>query len=132
VACWLVKSDPDTYGLSDLQRDGTTRWDGVSNPVAVKHIRAIQKGDEILVYHTGAEKSVVGVAHAASGGYADPKNAKLAVFDLEFVRALVRPVTLAAVKADPRFATFELVRLPRLSVMPVPPAIRERILALSK
>jgi len=132
MACWLVKSDPDTYALSDLQRDGTTRWDGVSNPVAVKHIRSIQKGDEILVYHTGDEKSVVGVARAASGSYADPKNAKLAVFDLEFVRALARPVTLATVKADPRFATFELVRVPRLSVMPVPPAIRERLLALSK
>ena len=132
MACWLVKSDPETYGLADLRRDGTTRWDGVSNPVALRHIRAIQKGDEILVYHTGDEKSVVGIARAASGGYADPKNAKLAVFDLEFVRALDHPVTLAAVKADPRFATFELVRVPRLSVMPVPEAARTRILAMSK
>ena len=126
---WLVKSDPDTYGLDDLQRDRKTLWDGVANPVAVKHIRAIAAGDSLFVYHTGAEKSVVGIARAASAGRPDPKDAKLAVFDLEFVRRVAKPVTLAALKADPAFAAFDLVRLPRLSVMPVPAPLWKKILA---
>ena len=126
---WLVKSDPDTYGLDDLERDRKTLWDGVANPVAVKHIRAIAAGDSLLVYHTGAEKAVVGIARAASAGRPDPKDAKLAVFDLEFVRRAAKPVTLAALKADPAFAAFDLVRLPRLSVMPVPAPLWKKILA---
>ena len=129
MAHWLVKSDPDTYGLDDLERDRKTLWDGVANPVAVKHIRAIAAGDSLFVYHTGAEKSVVGIARAASAGRPDPKDAKLAVFDLEFVRRVAKPVTLAALKADPAFAAFDLVRLPRLSVMPVPAPLWKKILA---
>lgn len=130
MAYWLVKSDPETYGLADLERDHTTRWDGVANPVAVKHIRGIAAGDAVLVYHTGKEKAVVGVGRAASAGAPDPKDPKLAVFDLEFVRRVPKPVTLAALKADAAFTGFDLVRLPRLSVMPVPALLWKKILAL--
>jgi len=131
MAYWLVKSDPDTYGLADLERDRRTRWDGVANPVAVKHIRGIAAGDAVLVYHTGAEKAVVGLGRAASAGAPDPKNPKLAVFDLEFVRRVPKPVTLVALKADAAFAAFDLVRLPRLSVMPVPAPLWKKLLALA-
>lgn len=130
MAYWLVKSDPDTYGLADLERDRKTRWDGVANPVAVKHIRGIAAGDPVLVYHTGQEKAVVGIGRAASAGGPDPKDPKLAVFDLEFVRRVPKPVTLAALKADATFAAFDLVRLPRLSVMPVPAPLWKKILVL--
>jgi predicted RNA-binding protein with PUA-like domain len=131
VGAWLVKSDPETYGLDDLERDGQTVWDGVTNPVAVRHLRAVHKGDSVLVYHTGDEKAVVGLGSAASDGRPDPKNSKLAVFDLAFVRRLPQPVTLAAIKADPRFGDFELVRVSRLSVMPVPADLWSRILKMA-
>ena len=132
MAYWLLKSDPDTYGFADLERDHRTTWDGVSNPVAVKHLRSIKEGDECLVYHTGEEKSVIGLATAASDARPDPKNPKLAVFDLEAVERLPHPVTLAAVKADPTFADFALVRQPRLSVMPVPPSLWKRLLSMAR
>jgi predicted RNA-binding protein with PUA-like domain len=131
VAQWLVKSDPETYGLADLERDRKTHWDGVANAVAVRHIRAIRKGDDVFIYHSGDDKAIVGVARAATDGRDDPKNAKLAVFDLQFVRRLAFPVPLAAVKADPQFAAFDLVRLPRLSVMPVPAALWKRLLTMA-
>lgn len=133
MAYWLVKADPDSYGYANLERDGTTRWDGVSNPLALKHMRAVAKGDAVLVYHTGAEKCVTGLARAASGPYPDPEDpsGRLVVFDLSAQRRLKQPVLLAAVKADPRFAEFPLVRMPRLSVMPVPPPLWKRLLDLA-
>lgn len=131
MASWLLKADPETYGLADLERDRTTRWDGVANNVALKHLRQVRSGDACLVYHSGAEKAIVGLAQATGDAYADPRDAKLAVFDLKFVRSWAKPVTLATLKADAHFADFELVRLPRLSVMPVPPALYMRILRLA-
>ncbi len=131
MAHWLVKSDPETYGLTELERDRKTRWDGVANAVAVRHIRAIRKGDDVFVYHSGGDKAIVGVARATTDGRDDPKNAKLAVFDLQFVRRLAFPVPLAAVKADAQFAGFDLVRLPRLSVLPVPAPLWKRLLAMA-
>src|SRR5262245_9212134 len=133
VAYWLVKSDPETYGLSELEHDRRTVWDGVTNPLALKHVRGVKKGDEVLVYHTGDEKSVVGLARAASDAGPDPKSRdpKLALFDLECVRRLPKPVSLAAIKADPRFAEFALVRMSRLSVMPVPPPLWKPLLELA-
>jgi predicted RNA-binding protein with PUA-like domain len=118
---WLLKTEPSTYSFDDLRRDKRTTWDGVSNPVALKNIRAMRKGDQAFVYHTGDEKAIVGVARIASDPFADPKldDARRVVIDLEPVRALRKPVTLAAVKADRRFADFALVRISRLSVMPV-------------
>lgn len=129
---WLLKTEPSTYAFADLVRDGRTTWDGVSNPVALGHLRAMKKGDEALVYHTGDEKAAVGIARVASDPYPDPKqkDPRLVVVDLEPVRALPRPVTLRAVKADPRFADFALVRISRLSVMPVTDAQWKALLAL--
>ena len=131
MAHWLLKTEPSTYSFADLQRDGKTRWDGVTNPLALKHMRATHKGDEAFLYHTGGEKAVIGVVRLLSDPYPDPRNARLVVFDLGPLRALARPVTLAEVKADPAFAGWELVRAPRLSVMPVPEAFWQRVLRLS-
>ena len=129
---WLLKTEPSTYSFADLVRDGRTTWDGVSNPVALKHLRAMRKGDEALIYHTGEEKAIVGVARIASEPYPDPRagDPKLVVVELEPVRPLSKPIPLAAVKADRRFAQFELVRIPRLSVLPVPAALWAGLLAL--
>jgi len=118
---WLFKTEPSAYSFAQLSADKRTTWDGVKNPLALKHLAGVRRGDEVLVYHTGGEKAVVGVARAASDPYPDPKkkDAKLLVIDLEAVKPLPRPVSLAAIKASPRFGGFDLVRLPRLSVMPV-------------
>ena len=118
---WLLKTEPSAYSFADLQRDQRTVWDGVKNPMALKHLAQVQEGDRLLVYHTGGEKAVVGVATALSAAYPDPKkqDPKLVVIDLAPLSALPRPVSLAEIKADPRFKGWDLVRLPRLSVMPV-------------
>ena len=118
---WLFKTEPSTYSFAALVGDGRTTWDGVKNALALKHLASIAKGDEIFIYHTGDEKQVVGMARATSTPYADPKkkDPKLLVIDIEAVEALPKPVTLAAIKASAKFAGFDLVRLPRLSVMPV-------------
>ena len=118
---WLLKTEPSTYSFQDLVRDGKGVWDGVANPVALKHLRAMAVGDQCFVYHTGAEKRIVGIAKVTKAAYPDPKadDPKLVVVDLVPVKAVARPVTLAEVKADPRFADWELVRIARLSVMPV-------------
>ena len=133
MAHWLVKTEPSTYSYEDLARQGRAVWDGVANVVALKHLRGMAPGDDVLVYHTGDVKAAVGLAKVVSAPYPDPKakDAKLTVVDLEAVRPLARPVTLAEVKADPEFADFALVRQGRLSVMPVPPALWKRLLALS-
>lgn len=133
MARWLVKTEPDEYSFEDLQRAGRDRWDGVRNAVAHKHIQAMRPGDEVLVYHTGKVKAVVGLARVVSDPYPDPHadGAKWFVVDLEAVRPLARPVSLAAIKADPAFASWELVRISRLSVMPVPDALWERIMAMA-
>ena len=118
---WLLKTEPSSYSYPDLERDRKTTWDGVSNPVALRNLRAMKQGDECFIYHTGDEKRIVGIAKVAKEAYPDPKatDPKLVVIDLTPVRALKRPVTLAEIKADKRFAGWELVRQPRLSVMPV-------------
>lgn len=132
MACFLVKTEPSTYSFAQLTRDKRTVWDGVSNPVALKHMRTIQKGDTVLVYHTGDEKSVVGVAVAASDPYPDPKlaDAKRTVIDLKPERALATPVPLATFRTDPVLKSTELVRLPRLSVMPLSAEQLKRVLQL--
>jgi predicted RNA-binding protein with PUA-like domain len=118
---WLVKEEPSSYDFAAFVRDGKTTWTGVKNPLAQKHLAAIKKGDLVFYYHTGEQKSVVGVARALGDAYPDPADAsgKARVVDLAPVRPLARPVTLAAIKADPFFASFALVRMSRLSVMPV-------------
>lgn len=131
---WLMKTEPGTYSYDDLERDGKAVWDGVSNPVALKHIRSMKKGDQVLVYHTGDEKSMIGIAEVTSAPYADPKSKdpRLAVVDLKPVRKLANPVSLAAVKAEKIFKDFELVRIPRLSVMPVPTNLWRYIMQMSR
>jgi predicted RNA-binding protein with PUA-like domain len=118
---WLVKEEPTHYSFDDLVRDKQTSWTGVKNPLAQKHLRSIRKGDRIFFYHTGDEKAVVGVAKAAGDAYPDPADpsGKLYAVNVAPVRKLKGPVTLASVKADKFFAAFPLVRMSRLSVMPV-------------
>lgn len=131
---WLLKSEPSVYSYADLERDKRTVWDGVANPLALKHLRAIKKGDLAFVYHTGDEKQIVGVAEVASDAYPDPRqsDAKLVVVDLKPHKRLSKPVTLAEVKARKEFADFELVRMGRLSVMPVSAARWQRLCALAE
>ena len=121
MAQWLVKEEPENYGFDQLERDRKTVWSGVRNPLAQKHLRGIRKGDRIFYYHTGKEKAVVGIAQALSDAYPDPSDtsARLHALDVGPVRKLPKPVTLAAIKADAAFSSFPLVRMSRLSVMPV-------------
>lgn len=121
MAYWLFKSDPETYGFQHLEKDKQTVWDGVSNNLALKHLRAIKKGDKILIYHTGEEKAIVGLAEAIKDAYPDPKNSKLTVVDIKVGKRLSMPITLAEIKSKKEFADFLLVRMSRLSVMPVSP-----------
>jgi predicted RNA-binding protein with PUA-like domain len=118
---WLLKSDPEDYGYDDLVRDGKAVWDGVTNNLALQNLRKIKKGDVLLIYHTGEEKALVGLATATSNPYRDPKadNEKLAVIDLKPKKRVKRAVTLSEIKALPEFADFQLVKFSRLSVMPV-------------
>jgi predicted RNA-binding protein with PUA-like domain len=134
MAQFLVKTEPSTYSFADLQRDRRTVWDGVSNPVALKHLASVRKGDTVVVYHTGDEKQAVGLAVAASNAYPDPKldDPKRLVIDLEAKKPLAEPVTLAQVKADPVLRSWELARLPRLSVMPISDAQFERLMRLAQ
>jgi predicted RNA-binding protein with PUA-like domain len=131
TARWLVKTEPGAYSFADLLREGTTRWEGVKNALALRHLRAMAAGDGVLIYETGGVKAVVGTATVARGAYPDPrgKDPKLVVVDLRAGRALGKPVTLAAIKADPAFRDFALVRMGRLSVMPVTAAQWDRLLA---
>lgn len=130
---WLLKSDADDYSTQDLERDGRTEWDGVRNPTALIHMRAMAAGDRVLMYHSGKQKAVVATATIVRGPYSDPADAtgKLVWVDIEFGEWLKNPVTLASIKADPAFAEFDLVRISRLSVMPVSAGQWKRLIAMS-
>lgn len=129
MANWLLKEEPETYSFADLVRDGSTTWSGVANPQAQKNLRAIKKGDRVFFYATGKVKAVVGVMRVTADPTPDPADAtsKRVVVTVEPVRALAAPVTLAAIKADPAFAAWELVKQARLSVMPVPDALWAKV-----
>jgi predicted RNA-binding protein with PUA-like domain len=129
---WLVKTEPETYGWADLERDGRTRWDGVRNPVAQRNLKAMKVGDEVLVYHTGKERAVVARARVAAAAYPDPGNAGLVAVDLEAVAALPRAVGLDEIKAMPALAASPLVRQGRLSVVPLDRTQWDAILARSR
>ena len=118
---FLVKEEPESYSYDEFAKDGGTMWSGVRNPVAQRNLQSIRKGDRVFFYHTGKEKAIVGIAKASGNAYPDPEDptGKWHVVDLVPVKKLRQPVTLAAVKADKRFADFALTRVPRLSVMPV-------------
>jgi len=130
---WLVKEEPSTYPFAQLQREGRTRWSGVRNPLAQKHLQAMRPADRVFYYHTGAEKAIVGTATVSSVPAPDPGDPSGTLHAVEIAAGapLARPVRLAEVKTDPFFADFALVRMARLSVMPVSDAQWARILAMS-
>lgn len=131
---WLFKTEPSEYSFDRLEKERRAVWDGVANALALRNLREVRRGDPILVYHTGGEKAVVGLARASSDPYPDPndRGGKLTVVEIEPDRRLPRPVTLAEIKARPDMAGFDLVRLGRLSVMPVDPRRWEAILEMSR
>jgi predicted RNA-binding protein with PUA-like domain len=133
VAYWLVKTEPSVYSFEDLQREGKALWDGVTNSLALKHLRSMKKGDLTFVYHTGNEKRLVGIAEIASDPYPDPskKNPMVPVIELRPKAQLTRVVTLAEIRRMKEFSTFELVRVPRLSVMPVTRETWDALISLS-
>lgn len=129
---WILKTEPSDYSFADLQRDRRTRWSGVSNPVALKHLRSMAPDDEVMIYHTGDEKRIVGLARVAGAPYPDPDagDERRAVVDVSAGEPLAKPVTLATIKADSAFAELALVRQGRLSVVPVPDQLWKRLLQL--
>ena len=130
---WILKTEPSTYSFDRLAKERRAVWDGVTNALALKHIRSMAKGDHALIYHSGDDKALVGLARIVSDPYPDPKSddPRLVVVDIEAGRRVPRPVTLAEVKADPAFADLGLVRMSRLSVIPVPPDQWKRLLSLA-
>jgi predicted RNA-binding protein with PUA-like domain len=121
VANWLLKTEPDDYSYEDLERDGSTRWDGVRSAAALQHIRKMRPGDRAVIYHTGGVKAAVGLADVTSEPYPDPEadDPRRAVVDVSAAGRLPAPVTLATLKADARFAESPLVKIGRLSVVPL-------------
>lgn len=121
MAIWLLKTEPSVYSYDDLERDGSTMWDGVTNPTALQNIRKMEKGDIAIIYHTGDERQAVGIAEVTRGYYVNPEhdNPKLAVCDVKAKERLKNPVTLAQIKALLELKDWDLVRLSRLSVVPV-------------
>lgn len=118
---WLFKTEPSEYSYDDLEREKKAVWDGVNNNLALKNLREVRLGDEILIYHTGSEKAVVGIAEAVSEPYPDPtaNDEKQVVVNLKPKRRLAKPVTLNEIKANEVLREFDLVRLARLSVIPI-------------
>lgn len=134
---WLVKQEPEGprgYSLDRMREDGTTVWDGVRNNLALKHIRSMKRGDLALFYHTGGHKEAVGIVEVASAPYPDPEagDDRWTVVDVRYKRALKRPVGLDEIRADPAFEGWDLLRISRLSVVPVPRAMWDRIMEMSR
>ena len=132
MAYWLFKEEPEHYSFADLQRDGSTVWDGISNNLALKNLRQVRKGDRVLYYHTGKEKAVVGEMRATSDARCEESDAKAVSVEVSAGKSLARPVTLAEIKADAALADWELVRLSRLSVVPVTKEQWQRVEELSR
>jgi predicted RNA-binding protein with PUA-like domain len=132
MARWLFKEEPEHYNFADLEREGRTRWDGVSNPLALQHLRRVRRGDRVFFYHTGKEKAVVGEMRVREGPKVDSADARSVGVEVEPVRRLARPVQLGEIKEDPLLRSWELVRLPRLSVLPVTPEQWRRVEELSR
>ena len=132
MAYWLMKSEPGSYSWDDLVRDGATEWDGVRNPAARLHLKAMKAGDEALFYHSGDERAAVGIMRIARAGQPDPKDPNWVSVAVEPVRPLAAPVTLKAIKAEPKLAKIELIRQSRLSVSPVRDAEWRTLLKMAK
>ena len=133
MAYWLLKTEPDCYAWDQLVRDKRTAWDGVTNAAALKNIRAMKKGDLALIYHTGDQRAAVGMAQIVSNPYPNPseEDDRLVVVDLKPQRKLPQPVSLAEIRADKAFAGWDLLRIGRLSVVPVPPKLWKHLLKLA-
>jgi predicted RNA-binding protein with PUA-like domain len=131
MAYWLFKEEPSHYSFDDLVREGGTKWEGIRNALALKHLRQVKKGDSIFYYHTGKEKAIVGVMTAAADAVEEPLTRDVSVA-VAPERRLARPVPLSEIKGDPAFADWELTRISRLSIMPVSAARWKRVLALAK
>lgn len=134
MADWLFKEEPTHYSFADLERDGGTLWNGIDNHLARKHLRQVKAKDRILYYHTGKEKAIVGIMRAVSNAGPDPESddPEAVSVQVEPMRRLPQPVGLGAIKNDPQLADWELVRISRLSVMPVTKSQWKRIEELSK
>ncbi|MGE3106739.1 MAG: EVE domain-containing protein [Phycisphaerales bacterium] len=136
---FLLKTEPGTFSFADLVREKKATWDGVANAAALIHLRSMRHGDQAFIYHTGDERSIVGLASVVSSPYEDPKQPgqtpdgkpKFAVIDLKPLKPATSPLSLDSMKKDKRFAGFDLLRISRLSVMPVPPAIDAAIRELT-
>jgi predicted RNA-binding protein with PUA-like domain len=133
MAYWLLKTEPEDYSFADLERDKHTVWDGVKAPLALQNIAKVSKGDEVFIYHTGKERSIVGTAVVSQGPYPDPKesNPRYLVFEITPLHSLPKAVSLKTLKESDFNAQWELLRLPRLSVVPVSDEQRAKILALA-
>jgi len=131
---WLVKQEPSTYSYDKLEKEKKTVWDGVHNNLALKHIRLMKKGDQALFYHTGDEKRAVGIIKITKDPYPNPKedDKRFVAVDVKPVARLKRPVTLDEIKKDSTFKNWELLRISRLSVMPVPQKLWDAIIKKSK
>ena len=134
MAHWLLKTEPDRYSWQNLVDDKQTVWNGVTNPVALKNIRSMKKGDTALIYHTGGQREAIGIAEIVSDPHPDPKqkDERLVVVELKAKKALARPVSLDEIKADKAFEGWVLLKIGRLSVVPVPEPMWKRILELSE
>lgn len=123
MPAWLVKTEPNEYSYGDLERDGTAEWDGVTNALAQRHLHAMRPGDACVVYHSGGERAAIGLASVAGEPYPDPTDSsgKRVWVDLRAERRLGRPVTITELRAEPTFASSPLIRMSRLSVLPLEP-----------
>ena len=134
---WLAKQEPSGprgYSFEQFKKDGKTVWDGVHNNLALKHMRSMKKGDLVLYYHTGTERRAVGIMKIVSEPYPNPEedDERFIVVDVKYVKPLARPVGLSEIKSDSQFAGWDLLRISRLSVVPVPAHIWSALIELSK
>lgn len=130
---WLLKTEPSEFSFDDLVRDGRATWDGIRNALALQNLRQFVTGDELIIYHTGSERRAVGIARVIGDPFADPgkNDPRLAVVAIEPLRALPSSVTLEQIKADPVFAGWDLLRISRLSVVPIPDPVWRRLMQLA-
>lgn len=134
MAYWLCKQEPSSYNLDLLEKEKKTAWDDVHNNLALKNMRQMKKGDLAFFYHSGDEKQIVGIMEITSKAYPNPKESdtRFVTIDVRFKKRLKRPVTLAEIKADKMFQDWDLLRISRLSVMPVPAQIWNKIIKISQ
>jgi predicted RNA-binding protein with PUA-like domain len=133
MAFWIMKTEPESYSFERLVKEKRAVWDGVSNPLALSHMKAMKPGDSVMIYHTGSQKACIGLAEVTSEAYLDPRDSqgREVVIDIEPRQALRRPVPLSEIRGEPELAELALVRMPRLSVLPASEAQWKRLLAMA-